>query len=127
MSIKLALLLFYLFFLLALSGCKSAEIFLPYIYQLEAWLGGDKWMHFKLAAVLGVLAVWLAEGRKLVVLLTLFSLGIFIDEFHQYVLASRRFEWLDSLCGLAGLCAGSCGALLAKLAFVRTTANRRDN
>lgn len=107
MSIRQWLFLVYLAFLVLLSVCKSAEIFLPYIYQFEAFLGGDKWMHFKLALLLGFFAVSVFSAKKLVLVLLVLLIGLFVDEAMQYLLASRRFEWLDALYGVSGLLFGA--------------------
>jgi VanZ family protein len=97
----------------ALSLFKSLGLQLEQIYALEELLGGDKWAHFQLAAVLAVLGCF-AFDRVLdlrpywsaVPVVISLALALAIDETFQYVLASRRFEVLDFACGLAGLTSG---------------------
>jgi hypothetical protein len=113
-----------------LSLFKSAEVFLPAIYQFEAWLGGDKLMHLKLASVLSVLACFTASNIKMGFALHTFwrLLGVqsllasclLLDEAHQYLAASRRFEWLDFYYGAGGLLIGLliyCCFLGVKIAY----------
>ena len=117
MFIRRVLFFLYLVFLMALSICKSAEIFLPYIYQFEYFLGGDKWMHFKLALLLGLLSVLAFTSTRLIWVLLMLLSGLVLDEALQYVLASRRFEWLDGIYGVAGLLFGvAISAAFLKLA-----------
>jgi len=117
MFIRKALFFLYLFFLVVLSICKSAEIFLPYIYQFEYFLGGDMWMHFKLALLLGLLSVLAFTSTRLIWVLLMLLSGLVLDEALQYVLASRRFEWLDGIYGVAGLLFGvAISAAFLKLA-----------
>jgi hypothetical protein len=99
-----------------LSFFKSAELFLPAIYQFEAWLGGDKLMHLKLSALLSFLACAGAHKLKLwgelKLLWKLFFIQLFLmmalllDESHQYLASTRRFEWLDYSYGISGLFIG---------------------
>jgi len=112
MYIKLALLFIYGSFLIALSVFKTSEIFLPQIYQFEAFLGGDKWMHFKLSSLLAFIALLAftpatKEIFKLIVrtiiICILLAAGLLIDEFHQSLASTRRFEWLDFIYGLSGI------------------------
>ena len=100
--------------LVSLSVLKTAEMFLPAISALESWLGGDKLMHLKLSFGLAVLAlmtfVQIETTAKrilhsLVVCLILIS-GLFADEFHQALVSTRRFEWLDLSYGVAGIFMG---------------------
>ena len=110
----------YLLFLALLSVCKSAEIFLPYIYQFEAYLGGDKLMHFKLALLLGVLAAVTFYRKQMLVVILLLVVALVIDESAQYVLSCRRFEWLDGLYGVAGLALGVLiGGLIKRFLSIR--------
>lgn len=102
--------------LLLLTVSKSLELFLPEIYQLEALLGGDKLMHLKLSLVLSILACFASQQLKLLrsfnllwrlvfvqgVLMT----GLLMDEAHQQIASSRRFEWLDLSYGVFGLVIG---------------------
>jgi hypothetical protein len=106
----------YCFLLLMLSVFKSAEFFLPAIYQFEAWLGGDKLMHLKLSIVLSVLACFVVNKIKpdlplnkfwrLALMQFFLLVCLLIDETHQYLAASRRFEWLDFYYGASGLLIG---------------------
>jgi hypothetical protein len=99
-----------------LSVFKSAEFFLPTIYQFEVWLGGDKLMHLKLSIILSVLACFVVNKIKpdfplnkiwRLALMQFFLLAcLLIDETHQYLAASRRFEWLDFYYGASGLLIG---------------------
>lgn len=100
----------YGFALLVLTVCKSAEIFLPYIYQLERTLGGDKWMHFVLAFFLGLTLCAAFSRYWLKFFVPLVALILVLDELHQYFIATRRFEWWDTAFGLSGF-------LLAVIAF----------
>ena len=104
--------------LVVLSVFKSAEIFLPQIYALEHWLGGDKWMHFKLSAMLAVLTCFaservldLAPFRRILVATLCLALALSIDEALQGVFASRRFELADLAYGCSGVLAGVVGYL----------------
>jgi len=112
MYIKLALLFIYGSFLIALSVFKTSELFLPQIYQFEAFLGGDKWMHFKLSSLLAFIALLTftpatKEIFKLIVrtiiICILLAAGLLMDEFHQALASTRRFEWLDFIYGLSGI------------------------
>ena len=100
-------------FLGGLSLFKSLGLQLEQIYALEEWLGGDKWAHFQLAAVLAVLGCFafdrvlnLRPYWSVVPVFVVLALALAIDETLQYALASRRFEVLDFACGLAGLASG---------------------
>jgi hypothetical protein len=102
--------------LVALSVCKSAELFLPAIYQFEFWLGGDKLMHLKLSLLLSLLACFASNKVNLAGSLNFFwriattqailVAGLLVDEGHQYFATSRRFEWLDFSYGATGLFMG---------------------
>ena len=103
----------YSMFLGGLSLLKSLGLQLEQIYALEEWLGGDKWAHFQLAAVLAVLGCFafdrvldLRPYWSVVPVVVVLALALAIDETLQYALASRRFEVLDFACGLAGLASG---------------------
>jgi glycopeptide antibiotics resistance protein len=110
--------------LLTLSVFKSAEVALPTVYGFERWLGGDKWMHFKLSGILAILACFASERvldlaaikRTLHVFPTL-VLALAIDEALQLLTVTRRFEFLDLAWGVSGLLAGALGYLL--VVFVR--------
>jgi VanZ family protein len=107
---------FYCCLLLILSFFKSAELFLPAIYQLEALLGGDKLMHFKLSILLSLLAcagalklkLWgdLKRGWKFFLIQLVLMMALLLDESFQYFASTRRFEWLDYLYGISGLFIG---------------------
>ena len=99
--------------LVVLSVCKTAEWFLPTINGIEHWLGGDKWMHLKLATILSFLACFASErviesalGRRILAVFGFLVVALLLDEAHQYIVASRRFEWLDSAYGVCGLVGG---------------------
>ena len=110
--------------LIVLSAFKSAEIGLAQIHGLEAWLGGDKSMHFTLSAILAVLACFASERvldlapitRTIGVCFVLLA-ALTLDEGLQYVLASRRFELLDLTFGSLGLLAGVLGYLSVKFVW----------
>tara|TARA_Y100000296_G_scaffold48185_1_gene55210 strand:- start:4724 stop:5140 length:417 start_codon:yes stop_codon:yes gene_type:complete len=122
--------LLYCIFLICLSGLKSAGLFLPHIYDLEQWMGGDKWMHLKFSAILSILACFASERvldlaafrRMLVVLLSL-MLALAIDESLQYLLVSRRFEFLDYAYGLSGVVSGI--SLYALILAARSAGNHK--
>lgn len=112
MFIRLSLLITYGGFLIALSAFKTSELFLPQIYQFEAFLGGDKWMHFKLSSLLAFMALMTFSNKsqevlKIVIRTTLIclalTLGLLVDELHQSIASTRRFEWLDFLYGFSGI------------------------
>lgn len=113
----------YCVFLLALSVLKSTESFLPAIYQFEAWLGGDKLMHLKLSALLSLLACIVSHEFKrlyalniiwrVFVIQLLLTLSLLADEAHQYLMATRRFEWADFSYGAAGLLIGLFAYLIS--------------
>jgi len=102
--------------LLSLTASKSLELFLPEIYQLEAFLGGDKLMHLKLSLLLSILACFASQQLHLLKTLSLswrllliqgvLVAGLIIDEAHQQITSSRRFEWLDLSYGVFGLVIG---------------------
>jgi hypothetical protein len=106
----------YCLILLLLTVFKSAELYLPAIHQLQAWLGGDKLMHLKLAVILSIFACAAALKLKvwgeLKLVWRLFFIQLFLmtalllDESHQYLAYSRRFEWLDYYYGISGLFIG---------------------
>ena len=121
------LFLVYAIGLIVLSACKSAEIGLPQIHGLEAWLGGDKSMHFTLSAILAALACFASERvldlapitRTIVVCCVLVT-ALSLDEGLQYVLASRRFELLDLAFGSLGLLTGTLGYLSVRFVWSRS-------
>jgi hypothetical protein len=113
-----------------LSFFKSAEVFLPAISQFQLWIGGDKLMHLKLSSVLSVLACFVACNiMKNFVIHTFWRLlfiqlflifCLLLDEAHQYLALSRRFEWLDFYYGVFGLLIGLsvyCCFLGLKMAY----------
>ena len=115
LQLKQVILLIYGCFLISLSVFKTSEIFLPYIYQLEAFLGGDKLMHLKLSAVLSILALFalIPNGKQGLKLLAhafgicfLLITGLMLDELHQALISTRRFEWLDFIYGVSGISMG---------------------
>jgi hypothetical protein len=113
------LLLAYGSLLVVLSVSKSAEFLLEYLYQLEDYFGGDKQMHLKLAAMLSILGCFAAERvldlarlKRVVLVVSLASVFLTIDEGIQYVLDSRRFEFEDLAYGIAGLMLGCLGYLI---------------
>lgn len=128
-AFKIAVLVLYGCCLIALSIFKTAELFLPTIYAIEGWLGGDKLMHLKLSAVLTVLAllalVSVNERRAVssdstntdfypTFFSVLISLGIcgllvaglLVDELHQAFVSTRRFELSDLAYGVSGISIG---------------------
>jgi hypothetical protein len=120
----------YCLILLALSFFKSAELFLPFIYQMEDLLGGDKLVHMKLSLVLSFFACIVSrevkKNVKINAFLRLFFMqvvlitGLLLDEAHQYVMFSRRFEWMDFYYGASGLFIGLliyCGLLFISFAY----------
>ena len=121
------LFLVYAIGLIVLSACKSAEIGLTQIHGLEAWLGGDKSMHFTLSAILAVLACFASERvldlapitRTIVVFCVLVT-ALSLDEGLQYVMASRRFELLDLAFGSLGLLTGTLGYLSVRFVWSRS-------
>ena len=130
-------LLFYGSLLVVLSVSKSAEFLLEYLYQLEDYFGGDKQMHLKLAAMLSILGCFAAERvldlarlKRVVLVVSLASVFLTIDEGIQYVLDSRRFEFEDLAYGIAGLILGCLGYLIfdaAKAAVRRLLSGRAVN
>lgn len=115
----------YCLFLLGLSVCKSAELLLPEIHGFEAWLGGDKLMHLKLALLLSfvILTAFAPKGLfhrawRVLLIMLLLIIALCIDELHQLLLGSRRFEWLDTAYGVLGLGLGLLGRLLLDCAFI---------
>lgn len=131
------LLLTYGSLLVVLSVFKSAEYLLEYLYQLEDYFGGDKQMHLKLAAMLSILGCFAAERvldlarlKRVVLVVSLASVFLTIDEGIQYVLDSRRFEFEDLAYGIAGLMLGCLGYLIfdsAKAAVRRLLSGRAVN
>jgi hypothetical protein len=120
----------YCLVLLALSFFKSVELFLPFIHQMEDWLGGDKLVHMKLSLVLSFFACIVSrevkKNVKINAFLRLFFMqvvlitGLLLDEAHQYMMFSRRFEWMDFYYGASGLFIGLliyCGLLFIRFAY----------
>jgi glycopeptide antibiotics resistance protein len=115
--------------LLALSVFKSAEVALPTVYGIERWLGGDKWMHFKLSGILAILACFASERvldlaaiKRTLRVFPVLVLALAIDEALQFLTATRRFEFLDLVWGVSGLLVGALGYLL--VVFVRDGVTR---
>lgn len=128
----IVLFILYATFLVVLSGLKSAEMCLSFIYSFEAMLGGDKWMHLLLALPLSVMANLAAERvmklssfRRIVLVMIVLLLGLLADELHQYFIASRRFEWQDSVWGSTGLLLG-CGVYVVLKIVQRYVASIRS-
>lgn len=98
--------------LVALSTLKSLHMFLPELKALERFMGGDKWMHFKLAALLGFLgsmsARQLSKEVIIVMPLTLLSLlaALAADELLQKLSPSRAFDLGDLYAGVLGIITG---------------------
>jgi VanZ family protein len=124
-KLNVTLLLAYCVCLLALTVCKSFQLFLPELAYIEKSLGGDKWQHFTLALILSYLVwpvAWRWNGQgsfarvkfTLAVFLLLVS-ALLADEFPQYFIKSRYFEWRDILYGVSGLFLG----LAIRLLFAR--------
>ena len=73
-------------------------------------------MHLKLSLVLSVLACFASQRSRLftsfnllwrlVIVQGTLVVGLMIDEAHQQLASSRRFEWLDLSYGVAGLFIG---------------------
>ena len=121
------LFLVYAIGLIVLSACKSAEIGLTQIHGLEAWLGGDKSMHFTLSAILAVLACFASERgldlapiTRTIGVCCVLAAALSLDEGLQYVLASRRFELLDLGFGSLGLLTGALGYLSVRFVWSRS-------
>lgn len=115
--------------LLALSMFKSAEVALSTVYGIERWLGGDKWMHFKLSGILAILACFASERvldsaaiKRTLRVFPVLALALATDEALQFLTTTRRFEFLDLVCGVSGLLAGALGYLL--VVFVRNGVTR---
>lgn len=113
----------YSVFLLSLSVLKSVEVALPTVYQIERWLGGDKWMHFKLSGILAILACFASERvldlaaiKRTLRVFPVLALALATDEAFQFLTATRRFELLDLMWGIAGLLTGVLGYLLVIVA-----------
>ena len=113
-SLKVFIFVVYGGLLIALSAFKTAELFLPSIYQLEAFLGGDKLMHLKLSSVLSCLALWAFIPKTLaafsglffvrcLLIVLLLAVGLSLDEFHQAFTTTRRFEYMDLAHGVTGI------------------------
>ena len=101
-------------FLVVLSGCKSAGVFLPFILAMEHWFGGDKWMHFYLALLLSLLAnfaavrvIKLSWLPRILLVAAVLMVALILDEMHQYLVALRRFDLQDSVWGGAGVLVGA--------------------
>ena len=121
-KLNVTLLFVYCVCLLALTMCKSFQLFLPELAYIEKSLGGDKWQHFTLALILSYLVwpvAWRWNGQgsfarvkfNLAVFLLLVS-ALLADEFHQYFIRSRYFEWRDIQYGVSGLFLGLAIRLL---------------
>jgi hypothetical protein len=119
MFIKYGIFLIYACCLALLSLFKTAEMFLPSIYDLERFLGGDKLMHLKLSFILTLLALIAFNSlvtpmrsfaiRSLLIIFFI-TIGLLADELHQTMVLTRRFEWLD-------FSYGAYGVLIAGLAY----------
>jgi len=115
------LFILYAGFLVVLSAFKSAELFLPTIHAMEVFLGGDKWMHLLLAVPLSLMANLAAESvmklssfRRILLVMVVLVLALLMDELHQQFIASRRFDWQDSVWGSTGLLLGCAIYVLVK-------------
>lgn len=120
-----ALFAVYAIFLLALSACKSTGIGLSELNLLQGALGGDKLMHFQLAgllAFLGFTAFASVNTRsrvtRLFTVLLLLAGVLLMDEFHQYYVGARHFDWLDTVYGVFGLLVGLVIRLLMDYSFL---------
>ena len=116
--------------LISLSAFKSLEIYLPTLFLIERLMGGDKWMHLKFSAILSILACFaservldLAAFRRMLVVLMSLMLALAIDESLQYLLVSRRFEFLDYAYGLSGVVSGI--SLYALILAARSAGNHK--
>ena len=121
-------LIVYLLLLVLMSTFKSLEIFIPQIHALEHWFGGDKVMHFVLAALLSLLACFASEqvfrlktSKRILTILATLSACLLLDELLQYQVPSRKFDLLDLAAGYSGLLTGS--ALYLLLVFYRNRSN----
>ena len=126
-----ALFVVYAVVLVGLSGFKSAELYLSQIHGLEHWLGGDKWMHFKLSALLSILACFASERvldlapiKRILCVLCVLLISLVVDEALQYGVSSRRFELLDLAYGISGLLSGILGYLA--VTAIKRRVNRRS-
>ena len=114
---------------------KTTGLFLPDIYRFEALLGGDKLMHLKLSFLLSIIACTAISNRRFfsaissshllrLILLQLALVScLLLDELHQYMFSSRRFEWQDFYYGAGGLLLGTvvyyiCFTLMVKAKFI---------
>ena len=109
----------YLLLLVLMSTFKSLEIFIPQIHALEQWFGGDKAMHFALAALLSLLACFASEQvfrlkktKRILTILATLGACLLLDELLQYQVPSRKFDLMDLAAGYSGLLAGSVIYLL---------------
>lgn len=107
------LLLIYVIFLITLSGLKSSGIAVHWIHALELYLGGDKWAHFLLAVPLSLLGNLVAEAvikvspaKRIIIVLTVLTMALVMDELHQFFVAIRHFDWKDTLYGFGGVLTG---------------------
>jgi hypothetical protein len=81
-------------------------------------------MHFKLSGILAILACFASERvldlaaiRRTLRVFPVLALALATDEAFQFLTATRRFELLDLMWGVAGLLTGVLGYLL--VVFIR--------
>ncbi|MDF1762621.1 MAG: VanZ family protein [Oleibacter sp.] len=109
----LYILMVYGVFLVGLSVCKSAEWFLPQLYVIEHWLGGDKWMHLTLSTILASLVFFATERKigmtgvkRVTILFVILFVLLATDELLQYFVSTRRLDIKDFVAGMTGLVLG---------------------
>lgn len=105
----------WLLFIVGLSIAKSAGLLQPVWGGIEIFLGGNRRMHFVMAAVLSLLMLLSVSGSLRTVLFWGLMLGCAMDEVLQYFLPLRHFNPLDFVATAAGLSVGwlVCGCFSA--------------
>jgi hypothetical protein len=112
-SYRLLLLSGVVFFAFIGSLSKSLNIYSEYIYALENWLGGDKYLHFIVSFAIGFTVTWATPYRfrpcfyHTIGLPTfVFLLAITSDELLQVYFPTREFSVYDLLTNISGMFSG---------------------
>jgi VanZ family protein len=101
------------FFALLGSLSKSLNVHSEYIYALENWLGGDKYLHFIVSFSIGFTVTWTTPRKIRPYFLSavgyptvFFFLAITSDELLQVFFPTREFSVYDLSTNIVGMLSG---------------------
>ncbi|MDV7102871.1 VanZ family protein [Vibrio sp. TH_r3] len=101
---------------------KSTGLFADDIKSFENWLGGDQYLHFIVATIVGFLALWSTKANQKKWLFNLVgwqSIAVLClvisDEIMQYFIPSRDYSLVDLSINTAGVALGSGIAIMISL------------